>query len=61
MKPKTSDTLRPFTVHLEEDQFQALGEIAQEMQAALPGQRWSVGAVIRLAISQFLAQRGKIA
>ena len=61
MKPKTSDTLRPFTVYLEEDQLQALGEIAQEMRAALPHQRWSVGAVIRLAISQFLAQRGKIA
>ncbi len=55
------EILRPFTVHLEEDQLQALDEIAREMQAALPGQRWSLGAVIRIAVSQFLAQRGKIA
>lgn len=53
------ETLKKFTVYLEEEQIQALKEIARELRRT-HGKGWSAGAVVRLALSQFLTQRGKI-
>jgi len=54
------ERLRRFTVYLEEDQIEALSEVVKEMRAVL-GKRWSKGAVIRLALSEFLTKQGRIA
>lgn len=53
------ETLKRFTVYLEEEQLEALEKLAKELKEA-NGPRWTRGAVIRLAISQFLTQRGQI-
>jgi hypothetical protein len=47
------------SVHLEEDILEALEELAEEYSGET-GQKWSRGAVIRLALSEFFSRRGKI-
>jgi hypothetical protein len=47
------------TVYLEEDIFEALRTMATELTSDT-GRKWSTGAVIRLALSEFFARRGKI-
>jgi hypothetical protein len=47
------------TVHLEEEVIEALEELSLQLSKET-GQRWSKGAVIRLALSEFFARRGKI-
>ena len=47
------------TVFLEEEVLEALEELADEY-ASDTGQKWSRGAVIRVALSEFFSNRGKI-
>lgn len=55
----SKETLKPFTVYLEEEQLEALEKVAKELRQSY-GQKWTKGAVIRLALSQFFTQRGQI-
>lgn len=47
------------TVYLEEEVIEALDELSEEYERET-GRKWSKGAVIRVALSDFLARRGKI-
>lgn len=47
------------TVNLEEEVIEALDELAVEYSKET-GQKWSRGAVIRLALSEFFSRKGKI-
>lgn len=47
------------SVNLEEEVIDALEELAAEFTRET-GQQWSRGAVIRVALSEFFARRGKI-
>jgi anaerobic ribonucleoside-triphosphate reductase len=47
------------SVYLEEEVMEALRETAYELEKET-GKKWSVGAVIRVALSDFFARRGKI-
>jgi len=47
------------SVYLEEEVIEALLETAEELEKET-GQKWSRGAVIRLALSDFFTRRGKI-
>ena len=51
--------LKKLAIHLEEEVLDALEELAKEFSKET-GQRWSKGAVIRLALSEFFSKRGKI-
>ncbi len=47
------------SVYLEEEVMEALGEAAREFEKQT-GMKWSKGAVIRVALSDFFTRRGKI-
>lgn len=47
------------SVYLEEEVMEALEELAKQY-AGETGQKWSRGAVIRVALSEFFSRRGKI-
>ena len=47
------------TIHLEEEVLEALEELSKEYSKET-GQKWSKGAVIRVALSEFFSRRGKI-
>ena len=47
------------TIYLEEEVIEAIDELKEEISKDT-GQRWSRGAVIRLALSEFFSKRGKI-
>jgi metal-responsive CopG/Arc/MetJ family transcriptional regulator len=47
------------SVYLEEEVLEALEELAEEYSKDT-GQKWSRGAVIRVALSEFFSRRGKI-
>lgn len=47
------------TIYLEEEVLEALKEVAEEYSKET-GQKWSKGAVIRVALSEFFSRRGKI-
>ncbi len=47
------------SVYLEEEVMEALEQTARELECDT-GTRWSKGAVIRLALSDFFTRRGKI-
>lgn len=47
------------SLHLEEEVLEALEELAQEYTKET-GKKWSRGAVVRLALSEFFSRRGKI-
>jgi hypothetical protein len=53
------EKLKKISVYLEEEVIDALEEAAEEYSKET-GQRWSKGAVIRLALSGFFSARGKI-
>lgn len=53
------EKFKAITVSLEEDQIELLREIAGEYSERL-GQRWSVSAVIRVAVGDLLTRMGKI-
>jgi hypothetical protein len=47
------------TVYLEEEVLEALEEEARELQITT-GQKWTKGAVVRLALSDFFTRKGMI-
>ena len=47
------------TIFLEEEVLEALEELAKEYSKET-GRKWSKGAVIRVALSEFFSKRGKI-
>lgn len=47
------------TVNLEAEVLEALEDLAEEYSQET-GQKWSRGAVIRVALSEFFSRRGKI-
>jgi hypothetical protein len=47
------------SVYLEEEVIEALGETAKELERET-GRRWSKGAVIRVALSDFFTRRGRM-
>jgi hypothetical protein len=47
------------SVYLEEEVLEALEDFAETYSKEL-GQKWSKGAVIRVALSDFFSRRGKI-
>jgi hypothetical protein len=53
------EELKEVTILLEEEQIEALDELAEELSREF-GQTWDRGAVIRLALSEFFSKRGKI-
>ena len=53
------EKLKKTSVFLEEDVLEALDEAALEFVKET-GQKWSRGAVIRVALSDFFTRRGKI-
>lgn len=53
------EKLKQTTVFLEEEVIEALEELARKYSKEM-GQKWSRGAVIRLALSEFFSRRGKI-
>ncbi len=53
------EKLKQTTVYLEEEVIEALDELAEEYSEEM-GQKWSKGAVIRLALSEFFSRKGKI-
>ena len=53
------EKLKKTSVYLEEDVLEALDEAALEFVKET-GQKWSRGAVIRVALSDFFTRRGKI-
>ena len=53
------EKLKKITVTLEEEQIEALKELSKEYSTAL-SQRWSVSAVLRLAVGDFFTKIGKI-
>jgi predicted transcriptional regulator len=57
--PESHEKLKQTTVYLEEEVLEALDELAEKYSKEL-GQKWSRGAVIRLALSEFFSRRGKI-
>jgi hypothetical protein len=53
------EVLREVTVELETDQVAALEELARDYARRL-GQQWDLGAVVRLAVGDFLTRLGKM-
>ncbi len=53
------ERLRKTSVYLEEEVLEALEETALEFQKET-GRKWSRGAVIRVALSDFFTRRGKM-
>ena len=53
------EKLKKTSVFLEEDVLEALDEAALEFEKET-GQKWSRGAVIRVALSDFFTRRGKM-
>ncbi len=47
------------TVYLEEEVLEAIEDLREEISRET-GRKWSNGGVIRLALSEFFARRGKI-
>jgi len=56
---KEQERLKKITVYLEEEVLEAIEEL-QEEYSKETGQKWSKGAVIRLALSEFFTRKGKL-
>lgn len=54
-----SEPLKKITVMLEEEQVERLKELAEEYRAKL-GQRWTLSAIMRVAVGDFLTKMGKM-
>ena len=54
-----SEVLKRISVMLEEDQVEKLKELAEEYRKKL-GQRWTLSAMMRDAVGDFLNRMGKI-
>lgn len=57
--PEEKEKLIKTTVYLEEEVIEALEEAAKEFEKQT-GMKWSKGAVIRVALSDFFTRKGKI-
>jgi hypothetical protein len=53
------EKLKKTSVYLEEEVLEALEEAALELEKET-GRKWSRGAVIRVALSDFFTRRGKL-
>jgi hypothetical protein len=53
------EKLKKTSVYLEEEVCEALEETARELEGET-GMKWSKGAVIRLALSDFFTRRGRM-
>ncbi len=53
------EKLKKISISLEEEVLEAIEELAEEYSKET-GRKWSKGAVIRLALSEFFSKRGKI-
>ncbi|MFQ5441838.1 MAG: hypothetical protein ACE5EB_03830 [Thermodesulfobacteriota bacterium] len=53
------EELRKVSIMLEEDQIVILKELAGEYREKL-GQRWSMSAIVRVAVGDFLSRMGRI-
>lgn len=53
------EKLKPCTIFLEDEQTEALDELAKEYTKAF-GQRWTRGSVVRLAVGDFLTKIQKM-
>ncbi len=56
---KEQEKLMKTSVYLEEEVLEALEETAREFEGET-GRKWSKGAVIRVALSDFFTRRGKM-
>jgi hypothetical protein len=54
-----TEELREVTIELEEDQVEALEELAAQYRKRL-GKDWDLGSVVRLAVGDFLTRLGKM-
>jgi hypothetical protein len=54
-----TEELREVTIGLEQDQIEALEELAAEYGERL-GQGWDLGAMVRLAVGDFLTKLGRM-
>lgn len=59
VKKEEREKLIKTSVYLEEEVLDALKETAEKLSSET-GKRWSAGGVIRLALSEFFARRGRI-
>ncbi|MBI4681475.1 MAG: CopG family transcriptional regulator [Nitrospirae bacterium] len=57
--PEEKEKLIKTTVYLEEEVIEALEEAAKEFEKQT-GMKWSKGAVIRVALSDFFTRKGKV-
>lgn len=57
--PDEHEKLIRTTIYLEEEVLEALEQLAKDYSVDT-GQKWSKGAVIRVALSEFFSKRGKI-
>ncbi len=53
------EKLRKVTVSLEDEQIEKLKELAEEYKGKL-GQRWTLSAMVRVAVGDFLTKMGKM-
>lgn len=53
------EKLRKTSVYLEEEVLEALEETAREFEEET-GRKWSKGAVVRVALSDFFTRKGKM-
>lgn len=53
------EKLKKTSIYLEEEVLEAVEELAEKFSKET-GQKWSKGAVIRLALSEFFSRGGKI-
>lgn len=58
-KEETSEGLKRLTVTLEEEQVEMLKELAADYRERL-GQRWTLSAMVRVAVGDLLTRMGKI-
>ncbi|MBI5826564.1 MAG: hypothetical protein HZB22_02375 [Deltaproteobacteria bacterium] len=54
-----TEELKRVTVALEEEQIEKLKELAEEYRKKL-GQRWTLAAMVRVAVGDFLTKMGKM-
>ena len=57
--PTEHEKLKKISISIEKEVLEAIEELVEEYSKET-GQKWSKGAVIRLALSEFFSKRGKI-
>ena len=57
--PAEHEKLKKISISIEEEVLEAIEELAEEYSKET-GRKWSKGAVIRVALSEFFSKRGKI-